>query len=118
MAKHNETGLKGEQLAELFFSQKGYIILNRNWRHGHREIDLIMQHSEWLVFAEVKTRRGLGFGFPEEAVTPAKQELMRIAATAYFELHPGFEKVRFDVLSIVLNQYDEIVEMVHLEDAF
>lgn len=118
MAKHNETGLKGEQLAELFFSEKGYIILNRNWRHGHKEIDLVMQQGQWLVFAEVKTRRGLGFGFPEEAVTPAKQQLMHAAATAYFELHPGFEKVRFDVLSIVLNHQDEILEIRHLEDAF
>jgi len=118
MAKHNETGLKGEQLAELFFSKKGYIIVARNWRSGHKEIDLIMHWGEWLVFAEIKTRRGLGFGFPEEAVTPAKQALMRTAAEAYLETHPEFDKVRFDVLSIVLNNRDEAIEMLHLEDAF
>lgn len=118
MAKHNETGLKGEQLAELFFHKKGYIILERNWRYGHKEVDLIMQDGAWLVFAEVKTRRGLGFGYPEEAVTLTKQGFMKAAAEAYFERHEGFTRVRFDVLAIVLNQQDEATEIVHLEDAF
>lgn len=118
MAKHNETGVKGELLAELFFHKKGYIILERNWRYAHKEVDLIILQDDWLVFVEVKTRRGLGFGFPEEAVTEAKQDFLRAAATAYFEANDGFSKVRFDVLSIVLNNADEAVEMLHLEDAF
>lgn len=118
MAKHNETGLKGEHLASLFFSKKGYNILERNWRYGHKEIDLVMKDGNWLVIAEVKTRRGYDFGFPEESVNTDKQRFMKAAAQAYFEANIGFEKVRFDVLSIVLNDADEATELLHFEDAF
>lgn len=118
MGKHNETGAKGEQLAEVFLLGKGYIILARNWRHQHKEVDLILLKDDWLVIAEVKTRRGTGYGFPEEAVTAGKQAFLRAAATAYFEAFPGYEKVRFDVISIVLNRQNEAVEILHLEDAF
>ncbi len=118
MAKHNETGLKGELIAGDFLEKKGYNILERNWRYGHKEVDLIMSYDGWLIFGEVKTRRGFGFGFPEEAVTMGKQDFLRKAAEAYFERYPGYEKVRFDVLSIVLGDKDEIVELLHLEDAF
>ena len=118
MAKHNETGLKGEQLAEYFLVKKGYKILERNWRSSYKEVDLVVQQDDWLVIVEIKTRRGLNFGFPEEAVTPAKQQLLRAAADVYFETHTGFQKVRFDVISILLSKTDEVLELLHLEDAF
>ena len=118
MAKHNETGLKGEQLAASFLENKGYNILERNWRFSHKEVDLVLQFREWLVFAEVKTRRGLGYGYPEEAVTAGKQDFLKKAAEAYFEAHISFKKVRFDVISVVLDEWDGVVEMLHLEDAF
>ena len=118
MAKHNETGAKGEQLAADFLLGKGYIILEKNWRYLHKEVDLILKKDDWLIIAEVKTRRGKGYGFPEEAVTAGKQAFLRAAAEAYFEAHPGYAKVRFDVVSILLGMQDETVELLHLEDAF
>lgn len=101
-----------------FLVKKGYILLHQNWRYRHKEVDLIMTDAEWLVIVEVKTRRGLGFGFPEESVTTAKQAFLQEAAEAYFEANAGFEKVRFDVMSIILDERDNAVEMLHLEDAF
>jgi len=119
MAKHNQTGVKGELLALDFLVKKGYNLLQQNWRHQHKEVDLIMSLGEWLVIIEVKTRRGLGFGFPEESVTAGKQAFLKMAAEAYFEAHAGFGKVRFDVISIVLHERnDEVQELLHLEDAF
>ncbi len=118
MAKHNETGLKGELLAADFLVKKGYILLHRNWRYRHKEVDLILQKEDWLIIAEVKTRRGFGFGFPEESVTAAKQSFLQVAAAAYFEANAGFDKVRFDVISIVLDERDQPIEFLHLEDAF
>lgn len=118
MAKHNETGLKGELIAADFLAKKGYNILERNWRYSHKEVDLVLTYGGWLIFSEVKTRRGFGFGFPEEAVTKGKQAFLHTAAEAYFEQHPGFEKVRFDVISIVLGEGNDVVELLHLEDAF
>jgi len=117
MSKHNETGLKGEQIAEKFLLQKGYITLHKNWCFGKKEIDIVMQKSDILVFVEVKTRSRLDFGFPEEAVNRRKQSYMRTAAEAYLTEFPAHRKIQFDVVSVLLEQ-DHVKEVVHFEDAF
>lgn len=117
MAKHNETGLKGEKIALEFLTGKGYQILHCNWRNGHKELDVVARQGDILVVIEIKTRSGLGFGFPEEAVTHVKQGHLRAAARKYLEEFPHFKEVRFDVISIILNG-DAVEELLHLEDAF
>jgi len=57
MAKHNEFGKQGEELAAQFLMEKGYEILERNWRNRHKEIDIIAKDGEELVIVEVKTRK-------------------------------------------------------------
>lgn len=117
MSKHNETGVKGEQLAEKFLLEKGYTLLNRNWCFGKKEIDLIMQRGDVLVFVEVKTRSSLHHSFPEEAVGARKQSFLRAAAAAFLDLHPQYLKIQFDVVSVQLRN-DVVAELVHFEDAF
>lgn len=117
MSKHNETGLKGEQLAANFLSEKGYTILHRNWCHGKKEVDVIAVRGEILVFVEVKTRSGLSFGFPEEAVHPQKQESLKIAAEAFLESYPEYRKIQFDIISVQLH-HNQVKEIIHFEDAF
>lgn len=117
MGKHNETGARGEQLAEVYLQEHGYEILCRNWRSGHKEVDLIALDKDMLVFVEIKARSGLGFGFPEEAVTPRKQSHLRVAAEVYLEQHPAYRTVRFDVVSILFRG-DTVDELRHLIDAF
>lgn len=117
MSKHNELGRNGEILARQFLLQKGHSILEVNFRHGHKEIDIISTLQDMLVFTEIKTRSQYFFGYPEESVTPAKQKLLKAAAEAYLILHPQFSRIRFDVISILL-QRDEIKELLHFEDAF
>jgi len=117
MSKHNETGLKGEQLAENFLLSKGYRLLHRNWCHGKKEIDLVMQKDDVLVFVEVKTRSSLKFSFPEEAVDARKQGYLREAAGAFMDEHPQFFKVQFDVVSVHLKN-ETAGDIVHFEDAF
>ena len=56
MAKHNELGKKGEEIAAQYLSEKGYEILERNWRNRHKEIDIIAKDGNELVIVEVKTR--------------------------------------------------------------
>lgn len=92
-------------------------MLARNWRHGKKEVDLICSSGETLVLVEVKTRSSFDFGFPEEAVTLRKQAFLKEAATAYFDAHPGFSQIRFDIVSILVEQ-DHIKEILHFEDAF
>lgn len=117
MAKHNETGIKGEQIAENFLIKKGYTILQRNWCFEKKEIDLIALKDDLLVFVEVKTRNRYDFGYPEEAVGPRKQGYLKIAAEAFMDNNKEYVKARFDVISIWFDK-DEVKEILHVEDAF
>jgi len=117
MGKHNETGARGEHMAEESLIARGYTLLHRNWRTAHKEVDLIALDGDMLVFIEIKTRSGLRFGFPEEAVSLAKQAHLRAAAEVFLDLYPQYTTVRFDVISILLRNGD-IEELLHLRDAF
>lgn len=117
MAKHNETGTNGEKIAENFLQTKGYTILHRNWKHQKKEVDLVAEHDGLLVFVEVKTRSAAYFGYPEDAVGPAKQDYLKTAAEEFLYCHPQYQRIRFDIISII-TQKDTIKEIVHFEDAF
>lgn len=117
MGKHNETGTRGERIAEEYLVTKGFAILHRNWRTRHKEIDLIARDGNELVFVEIKTRSGIVFGFPEEAVSAEKQAHVRAGAEIFMEKNPGFASARFDVISITLRN-GAIEELLHLRDAF
>lgn len=117
MAKHNETGLKGEQIAENFLQDKGYTILHRNWRFERKEVDIIAYKGDLLVFTEVKTRKNFDFGFPEEFVDQRKQGFMKQAAEAFTNEHPQYMTIRFDIISICMDK-GCVNDITHFEDAF
>lgn len=117
MSKHNEIGTNGELLAVKFLQNKGLIILETNWHSGKKEIDIIAENSDSIVFIEVKTRSNFSFGFPEEAVTASKKKLLKLAAEDYFEQNKSSKVIRFDIISI-LQQGNETKEIIHIEDAF
>jgi putative endonuclease len=100
-----ELGASGEELAARWYTDAGYRVLARNWRCRDGELDLIACRGGLAVFCEVKTRRGLGYGTPAEAVTPAKQRrLRRLALRWLAERAPGdarFPDLRFDVACVV-----------------
>ena len=85
MAEHNQTGTTGEELAASFLEKKGYSVLEKNWRFGHEEIDILASKDSTLVVAEVKARKSNFFGEPEEFVTRQKQKHLIKAANAYIE---------------------------------
>ena len=116
MAKHNELGKIGEDLAAQFLVDKGYEILERNWRNKHKEIDIIAQDGEVLVIVEVKTRQNDEHGDPDIAVTRQKQLRLVYAANAYLFQHNLDINTRFDIVSIVFNDGNPVIE--HIEDAF
>ncbi len=117
MFKHKQTGIKGEQIAVKFLQNSGYSILERNWRHGKKEVDIIAKKDDILIIAEVKTRNNYDFGFPEEAVNTKKQEFLREAAMAYIEIHRQHTDIRFDIISILLDK-EAVKEILHFEAAF
>ncbi|UCF19830.1 MAG: YraN family protein [Gemmatimonadota bacterium] len=103
MGTSQELGSRGERLAERFLSERGYEIIERNYRFGHREIDLIVRRGSVVAFVEVKTRGGAGFGHPLEAITAAKRREVERVAQRWLQSHrrPGLS-YRFDALGIVL----------------
>lgn len=117
MADHNELGKEGEQIAVDLLLQKGYKIIDRNWRFQKAEIDIIAQkESDTLVIVEVKTRSNNFIGSPEEFVTPKKIKLLVKAANEFVISRNYDVEVRFDIIAIVKNAKYQKVE--HLEDAF
>lgn len=116
MASHNELGEKGEELASAHLLKNGYTILERNWRFGKEEIDIIALQGEELVIVEVKTRNSDFFGEPHQFVSKAKQSHLIRAAHAYVEKKDLDVEVRFDVIGVVINKQEE--RLLHLENAF
>jgi putative endonuclease len=94
-------GAYGERVAVQHLLNAGLAVLDRNWRSATGEIDIVARDGDVLVLCEVKTRRGLGFGTPAEAVDRRKvARLRRLAAEWLAEsgLHP--REVRFDVVEV------------------
>ncbi len=100
MAAHNDFGTLGEDIAVDYLRHKGYILVDRNWRSGHKEIDIVARQGDTIVFVEVKARANLQYGNPEEAVTRRKMHLLVLAADAYLRLNMLDNEVRFDIITI------------------
>lgn len=100
-----KTGDEGEDLAVGLLESKGYTIIKRNYRYGKGEIDIIAKdpQEEGLVFIEVKSRKSLDFGSPEEAITKNKiKQLKRIAELYLYENEIKEVLCRFDVVAILM----------------
>lgn len=116
MAKHNELGKKGELIALNFLKEKGFKILETNFRLEKDEIDIIAIDGKNLVFVEVKTRSTDYFGEPEIAVGTQKVEFLLRAAENYVVSKNLNTEIRFDIISIVLNSRQKKIR--HIVDAF
>lgn len=100
-----DLGARGEDLVAAWYTSRGYAVLSRNWRCREGELDLVVARERDVIFCEVKTRTGTGFGLPAEAVTAEKQRrLRRLAARWLGEQRPsrGFDEIRFDVACVTL----------------
>lgn len=116
MAQHNQLGNKGEQLAVDFLIDKGYKILERNFRYQKAEIDIIAQKADVICAVEVKTRSTSSFGNPQDFVKP-KQIQQLVKALDFYIINNDLDvEVRFDIIAIVQNKSGTKIE--HLEDAF
>ena len=117
MARHNETGKKGELLAASYLQQQGFTVLHCNWRHERYEIDIIATREEVLHFIEVKTRQSLSFGLPEESVTHQKIRHIVTAGVAFQYQYPSWKRVQYDVLSIMIID-QQPPEYLFIEDVY
>ncbi len=111
------SGDLGEEIARRYLSRKGYEIVESNYRTRRGELDLISRFHNTLVIVEVKLRRGTAYGTPLEAVTPRKQQAIRLMTEEYLgERVPEFQALRFDVIGILIRSGRP--EITHIEDAF
>ena len=116
MALHNVLGRQGEDLAVAFLQNKGYKILDRNWKVGDLELDIVALQADEVVFVEVKTRSTLAWGNPEDAVDELRKRRLTAAANAYLKFKRLDNPFRFDIIAIVLNGVEQ--EINHIECAF
>lgn len=110
--RRKQLGAAGERLAAERLRAAGYVIRAMNYRCAAGEVDIIAEEGGDVVFVEVKTRRGVAFGLPEEAVTPGKQRKLIAAAQTYLEEAETPEASwRIDVVGVALSAAGKLEEV-------
>jgi putative endonuclease len=116
-AARQQFGELGERIAERWLRRKGWRVVQRRFRSGHRDIDLVVEREGMVAFVEVKARRGNRFGDPVEAVNWSKQKELARSASVWIDRHgrPS-ESYRFDVVGILVE--GDRVRVRHIPNAF
>lgn len=115
----NSSGAFGEDYAARFLINKGYGIIERNYRSRFGEIDIIAKDDRYILFVEIKTRDKRNLVSPFEAVTRSKQKKIIKTALLYLQRHPCGLQPRFDVIGILTeNGGSSVLSVSHLENAF
>lgn len=117
MATHNELGAWGEEIAADYLERQNYKIIERDWKSGHRDLDIIAMDEDTLVFVEVKTRRNRIFTDPETAVDYQKIRNLQQAANHYIKYKCIDCEIRFDLITVV-GMMGKTPEIEHIKDAF
>jgi putative endonuclease len=110
-------GELGERIAERWLRRRGWRVVQRRFRNGHRDIDLVVERDGTVVFVEVKARKGAEFGGPVQAVNWRKRRELKRSAMVWIDRNGRkAESYRFDVIGVLLNGAD--VRVCHVENAF
>lgn len=110
-------GELGERIAERWLSRRGWRVVQRRFRNGHRDIDLVVERDGTIAFVEVKARKGADFGGPVQAVDHRKRKQLERSAMVWIDRHGReAESYRFDVVGVLLNGAS--VRVCHVENAF
>lgn len=118
MARNMALGARGEDVAVEFLIDAGLEIVERNWRCRYGELDVVATSGDRIVFVEVKTRSGVGYGSPAESVTFAKQRRIRVLAMQWLaDSGRSWSRVRFDVVAVLIGRDGE-PSVEHFVDAF
>lgn len=116
MSQHNDVGKLGEKLAKEYLEEKGYKILEQNYRTRFSEIDLVCEKDKTLVFVETRTKIGEQFGSPEDTIN--KQKLFKVLqnAQSYIGLQRFSGPCRIDAVCIVLKPDFSVERLTHYEN--
>lgn len=116
MAEHNDLGKWGEEKATEHLEREGYTVVERDWKIGHRDLDIVALDGDTLVIVEVKTRRNAIFMEPEQAVDRKKIRSLMLATNAYIRMHNVDLSIRFDIVTVV-GTSDDDCQINHIKDA-
>jgi putative endonuclease len=117
MSNRKSLGAWGESLAAEHLTAKGYEVVERNWRCGRGEIDIVARAGQQLVFVEVKTRRGQAMGSPEEALTQSKSKRLVELATIYAAQLEREVDWRIDLVAVELDSGGRLIRCEHIPNA-
>lgn len=113
---NRKIGFLAENLAAETLTNKGYKIVERNFSNRFGEIDIIAEDRDILVFVEVKAKKGIEFGRPEEMINAYKLQKVRKMAEVY--MNGKTVPCRIDVVAIVLSETNEILRLNHYENVY
>ena len=113
-----ETGNRGEKLAQDYLKKHRHHLVETNYNCPHGEIDIISIHKGTLVFTEVRSKTGTGFGSPEESVTHAKKDKIRSSALYYLQTHDNLPRAwRIDFIGIEMDRDGNVSRLDCIENA-
>ncbi|MBQ6612134.1 MAG: YraN family protein [Alistipes sp.] len=101
--KQAEIGARGEDIATEWLREHGFYIVERNWRVGRYEMDIIAEHYDTMHFVEVKTRKQGGWQSAYDSIDEQKIRSLRRAAMAYRAMHRLRHIIQFDLIAITVD---------------
>lgn len=118
MGAHNkEIGMRGENIAVKHLLSQGYVILERNYRSRHGEIDIVSKHNNTIVFVEVKTRSSLSYGRPIESIDYKKIKHLQYTAQGYMQWKGLYNQgCRFDAIEVVIGSFGTKPKINHIQN--
>lgn len=111
---NKKIGRIGEEAAIVLLTKKGYQIIKKNFATRFGEIDIVAKEGQTTVFVEVKTKKGLEFGSPEDMYTKWKARKVERMATIYMD--GKFVNCRIDMIAVVLDNLNKVVRLTHYQN--
>ena len=111
-----QRGYRGEVAAAKFLKRLGYRVIDKNWRHGRYELDLVVYKAKCYVFVEVRGRNELQFVDGYASVDKHKKAALRKAILSYLQYHKNVQSYRFDIVSVRWDTLGKIIDFRHYEN--
>ena len=116
--KRRETGNLGEKLAQVYLEQRGYTVVETNYRCPSGEIDIIAKIDGYLVFVEVRSKRSAEYGSAEESITPSKKAHLIDSAAYYYQTHEDLPDLyRIDFVGVEIGRDNMPLRINLIENA-